>query len=350
MKRFLKYIALFVLPIGIVLLPFVMTDPFMVLRNYNRYYPENGTPLYINNNRSYVCTRMYLQQKDSLKYNSFIFGSSRSGYYLAKDWKKYLPDDASIFHFDGYGESLYLIHKKINFVDGKSSLDNVLIPIDAEALLQVEMDRSHIVVTPPELNPSTAKDFYLSNLRAYLNPKFLVAYNDFIVTKTIRPDMIEWGVIDTMPNYEVFDVNERNIPISGLVYPDEYYTPTRLEAMQNARSGEVTNYEPMIKEKQKMMLEEIHDVLVRNKSNYRIIINPCYDQKRYAEEDIQYLKQLFGENFYDFSGVTVYSQDYHNYHDPAHFSDRVAADIMSIIYDSDKERQTQRIDSIYNVQ
>ena len=73
-------------------MPYVVTDPFKVLFHYEDYYVDNGEGYYINTNRSYVSTQMYIQNKDRYNYDSFIFGSSRSGYYLVEDWKKYLPD------------------------------------------------------------------------------------------------------------------------------------------------------------------------------------------------------------------------------------------------------------------
>lgn len=54
-------------------------------------------------------------------------------------------------------------------------------------------------------------------------------------------------------------------------------------------------------------------------------------------------------NLYDFTGINTFTTNYHNYNDPFHFSDRVAAKMMEIIYDSDSTHQQQMLDSIYTL-
>ena len=132
MKRFLLYSALFLLPFLVVLLPYFITDPFKVLYHYDNYYDTGGKEYYINTNRSYVSTMMYIQNKEMYHYDSFIFGSSRSEYFMVDDWKKYIPGSASCFHFDGSGESLYNIHKKLKYIAGRSPIRNVLICMERE--------------------------------------------------------------------------------------------------------------------------------------------------------------------------------------------------------------------------
>ena len=180
MKRFLKYLLLFILPFVILFLPFVVTDPFKVLFHYEDYYVDNGKGYYINTNRSYVSTQMYIQNKDRYNYDSFIFGSSRSGYYLVEDWKKYLPDTASCFHFDGYGESLYNTYHKLKFIDGQSPISNAIFCVERDFFYQDKQEYGHLWILPPCLVKNNFAKFHMAFVRAYLNLKFLHAYLDYL--------------------------------------------------------------------------------------------------------------------------------------------------------------------------
>lgn len=348
MKKFATYLFLFLLPLIVIMLPFFIGDPFKILRHYDRYYPEDGIPLYINNNRSYVSTRMYLQYKDSFHYNSFIFGSSRSGNFLVKDWTLYLPDSASCFHFNGYGESLYLVHKKLLFVNGKSPIDNVLLPVDAELLGKDTPFKGHIWVTPIELlDYHQFGEFYGEHIRAYLSPKLFLAYTDLLLTNKVRPYMMEWGIVDTVPTHYLLSSNERAKHIPIIPCPDSYYTERLLNDFASARR-DTSDYAPMLKENHKSMLRDIKSVFDQNHTNYKIVINPMWNQRCLAQDDVDYLIELFGkDNVFSFEGKNSITEDYHNYQNATHFWPHIAAKMMQIIYESDSARQQQMIDSIY---
>lgn len=329
------------------MLPFFIGDPFKILRHYDRYYPEDGTPLYINNNRSYASTRMYIQNKDSFHYDSFIFGSSRSGNFLVEDWQKYIGDTTNCFHFDGYGESLYLVHKKILYVNGKSPMKNVLLPVDAELLGKDTPFKGNIWVTPIELlDYHQMNEFYGEHLRTYLSPRFLVVYIDLLLSKNVKKYMVEWGVVDTIPSHYIFSSNERYKHISVIPCPESYYHDRLLNGFAEARLNS-SDFAPMLKSNHKQMLQDIKDVFDQNHTCYKIVINPMWNQRCLAKEDVDYLLDLFGkENVFSFEGKNIITGDYHNYQNATHFWPHIAAKMMEIIYEPDSVRQQQMLDSI----
>lgn len=348
MKRFLLYCAIFVLPFVVVLLPYFITDPFKVLYHYDNYYDTNGKDYYINTNRSFVSTQMYIQNKDKYHYDSFIFGSSRSGYYMVEDWKQYLPDSASCFHFDGYGESLYNVHKKLKFIDGKSPLRNAMFCIDHELLCQDKQDYGHLWVLPPCLVDDNFGAFHMAFIRAYLNPKFLRAYFEVLITGKTRSYMFDDGLFEVPSIGYKVESNERHGEKRMLQkFPDSYYEEKSLAFPYQPDTLSVCN--AFIGEPQKQMLREIHEILVRNRTNYKVIINPRYDQLLLAQEDMAFLKGVFGENVVDFSGKNRITNDYHYYYDPSHFNEYVASEIMRIAYESDSLKQQYMVDSLYYI-
>lgn len=346
MKNFLLYVLLFILPFVILFLPYVVTDPFKVLYSYEDYYTDNGKGYYINTNRSFVSTQMYIQNKEKFKYDSFIFGSSRSGYYLVEDWKKYLPDTASCFHFDGYGESLYNTHKKLKYIDGQSSISNAMFCVDREFFSQDTQNYGHLWVLPSCLVANNLPKFHMAFIRAYLNPKFLRAYLDCLITGKLKPYMFEDDIFEKPHTGYKLQSNERDGANRMIQkFSDEFYRDKIVIFPQQPDT--LTYAPPVIKEAQKRMLYEIHDILVHNSTQYKIILNPIYDQLMFAPEDKEFLLQLFGDHVIDFSGKNRITDDYHYYSDPSHFNEYVASEIMRITYESNPLKQQELLDSLY---
>ncbi len=345
MKRFLLYCTIFVLPFVVVLLPYFITDPFKVLYHYDNYYETSGKNYYINTNRSYVSTQMYIQNKDKYHYDSFIFGSSRSGNYLIEDWKQYLPDSVSCFHFDGYGESLYNVHKKLKFIDGKSPIRNVLFCVDRELLFQDKQEYGHLWVLPPCLVEDNFGAFHMAFIRAYLTPKFLRTYMDVLITGKTKPYMFANGVFEKPSIGYKVESNERSGEYRSIQqFPDSFYVGKSMEFPNrfNVQTEDVS----VIKDSHKQMLREIHEILISNHTNYLVIVNPVYDQILLAPEDKCFLNELFGDRLVDFSGRNRITEDYHNYYDPSHFNEYVASEVMRIAYEQDSVKQRLMLDSL----
>ena len=82
------------------------------------------------------------------------------------------------------------------------------------------------------------------------------------------------------------------------------------------RDGTATIAEPAIFHRQRMVLDEIMEVLRRHGTSIRVLISPDYNQKKLHPDDREILQGIFGkENVYDFSGINEFTEDYHNYYD-----------------------------------
>ena len=347
MRKFILYSLLFAMPFVVVMMPYILTDPFKVLYHYDNYYNvDNKQGYYINTNRSFVSTQMYKQNKDQYNYDSFIFGSSRSGYFMVEDWKHYLTDSSQCFHFDGYGESLYNAYRKLKYIDGKSRIRNVMFCVERDFFWQDKQDYGHLWVLPPCLVENNFGVFHMAFIRAYLNPKFLHAYWDYLITRELKPYMFENNIFDHPTSEYKLQYNERNGANRSLrKFSDDFYGE-RISTFPH-RSDSVKYGFPVINTTQKQMLYEIHDILVRNKTDYKIILNPVYDQLLFAPEDKEFLLKLFGDHVVDFSGKNRITDDYHYYSDPSHFNEFIASEVMRIAYENDSIKQKQMLDSLY---
>lgn len=350
MKRFILISFLFLLPFIILLLPYFIGDPFKAMRHYDVYY-DQSEPFFINNNRGYVSTQMYIQNHNKYHFNSFKFGSSRSGYYRIAQWKKYLPQGSNCFNFDGYGESLYQIHKKILFLDSiDAPINNALICIDQMVLENVEPFYTHLHFLPPALvNNSNYFSFQFAHIRSYLEPMFLRAYWDYFFTRKVKQYMFDSLVFEKRAYDYDESTNETGTSQGEYVpFDSTQYTPERLQSFY-IRTDSQTYYSSIIKEKQKALLTDIKNILDKHNTNYKIVINPVYDQKKLSEDDMTFLKSIFGNNLDDFSGINIFTYDYRNYGDLAHFKAYVATEIMKIMYEQDSLLKKTMKDSIYNV-
>lgn len=353
MKKFVFYILLFVSPFILFYIPYFIGDPFKVLRHYEVYYPEDGSPLWYNNNRTYVSTTMYVQNKDKYNWNAFIFGSSRSGFYRVEHWKQYIGEEKRCFHFDGYGESLYNMHKKLQFIDGKSEIKNALFCIDEMALYQDQPEYGHLWIPAPVLeNNKNWSQFHMSAIKAYSKWDFVRTYLDFSLNNQVKPYMIEKGILDTVPHGE-YDISTNEC---GTTFPLPYdydwdaafYTPEKISQFYQ-RPDTIQYYKPVLKSHHIQLLTDMKEILERNNTNYQFVINPVYDQKKLATEDMAILTELFGDHLYDFSGKNLLTEDYRNYGDLAHFRQHVAAEVMRIMYETNDVKRAYLLDSLYSV-
>ena len=86
MKRFIRNIILVFGPCIILLAWYIIDDPFMMYWHYDSLYEYKQRKICAND--AYRGIRWMKQYNDSLHYNSFITGSSRSDFYYVEEWKK----------------------------------------------------------------------------------------------------------------------------------------------------------------------------------------------------------------------------------------------------------------------
>ena len=120
----------------------------------------------------------------------------------------------------------------------------------------------------------------------------------------------------------------------NLIAENKYYTKER-RAVFYERDSVLSFSNPIIGHSQKEILKDILNVFSKNNTNYKIIINPLYDQKKFAQEDLSYLKSLFNaKNVFDYSGINEITNDYTNYYEVSHYLPRITKGILNDIYDN----------------
>lgn len=332
MKLFLKKVSCFALiamiPILGLFIMYLYWDPFKVLKSYKDY--SNSSVI---TNRDYISTSMFLYNKGKYNYNSFIFGSSRTLAFRPQSWQKFLPPDAVPFMFDASRESIYGIYTKLKFLDStKVPIKNVLIILCRDcSFSQSGNHEGHLFVKHPATSGESNWSFQANFLEAYYSPKFLFNFYSYKLLGHYHPFMS--GYIEDRKI--VFDTITNEISILGqeneiLQNPNEYYT--RRNSLFYERIGEKTDTTQRINEKHRFMLKEVTSILERNKTNYKVILSPLYEQVKFNQADLSILEAEFGDKLFDFSGKNSFTDYKTNYYETSHFRPIVGDSILKLIY------------------
>lgn len=328
MKKFLLYLLVFSFPLQIIVASYFVLDPFKVLYKYSNYYND----YYVSLNRDWVSKKMYIKGRENQKYNSFIFGSSRTLAFKTNKWAEYLPEGAKPFLFDANGEIIYGIWSKIKFIESKGdSLKNVLIIVCPDnTFVKKDYSGNHLNIKSPEISNTGFFEFHKLMFTTYFSKGFFFPYLDYHFFKTNRSYMN--GIIsirdiknDTVSNdLYVVDIENKIKKDSITFFNSKVFFK---------RDGLEHYYPNNIDNEDIQMLTDIKKVFKKFNTNYKIIISPLYNQYKLSEKDLDILINVFGkENVFDFSGVNEITNNKYNYFEDSHYRYHVGDTIMRRIY------------------
>jgi hypothetical protein len=315
--------------------PYFVLDPFKVIYDYPNYYNLNEVGR-VGINKDYVSTSTFINNSKEYNYDSFILGNSRSVFYEIADWKRYVEPSSLCYHFDASGEAIYGIYKKLLFIDENgNNIKNVLIILDYETLSKIVSNNGHLFIISPRLeNNVNILFFHLTFIKTFYNPQFMMAFLDYKISGKIKAYMIRNNLLDDRPfHYDVM-TNEITYPVfEEQIKKGEYYTTERMKVFYQREDKEEES-PVIIHSEQEKMLTEMKSIFDKHHSNYKIIINPLYNQKKLNKKDLEYLNTLFGKrNVFDFSGINEFTNDYRNYYEDSHYRPIVSRKILELIYE-----------------
>ena len=326
MKRFIRNIVLVFSPCIIMLAWYIIDDPFRM------YWPNED--LYevgqrkICTNDAYRGIRWMNQFNDSMHYNSFITGSSRSDFYYVDEWKMYLGEDASCFHFNQSGDNLLGTLQRTQYLYKRfDKIDNILFIMDAEFLEDMKPHKGHLFRQPWQVTEEW--DFFAYNwecIRAFYTIEYQRKYWNIDIEEA------------RLPYYYIPEYNEVHKDGAEALLdsdPKAYYAT--LEGFYRLYERNYTDSvaNPVIKKEQREALEQLHTLLIKGNTDYRIVISPLYDQIALNPADVRILQDIFEEDkVFDFSGVNEYTNEVTNYYEVSHYRPKLCNQILKIIYDS----------------
>lgn len=336
LKRFVLLSLLALLPVLLLVGLYVVKDPFHVLRSYDGNAPAPTDSVQLTVNTGYVSTEAFRFFEPSRHFDSFIFGSSLSGYYRVKDWATHLPQDASPFHFNASRETLQGILNKLEYLDRCGvTVKHALIVMEDEMLKRRPLDSDVLYVQHPLTAPNVSWwEFHQLYFNAFRHPE-LVAYTLWPSTATTR------FVLDK--GYATTDIPDRIEPINEGFYrwadsviavnPDAFFSPEHL-----ARWDQPMRKMPFLDKITPDvlgLLTAIAGVMNRLGTDYQIIIPPHYAWEAISSNDLYTLEKIFGmERVHDYSHDAIMGSDLRFYYDDGHLISSQCARLMDSAYNA----------------
>jgi hypothetical protein len=291
----------------------------------------------VQQNRDFISTEVFKKNRTIHHYDSFIFGSSRTLGFQTREWKKYLEPDASPFVFEASGETLYGIYSKIKYLDEqKVPIRNALLIICRDATFEKRSARSaqdgHIFLKHPDVAKTSWFMYYLEFIKSYFDRNFITSYYAYKITHRYYPFMKNY--IETRK--VVYDPITNDVTIPDLEAeissnPDLYYQRYGYRFRPRSDAGQESP--SLISREQETMLREIREIFRKQKTRYRIVISPLYEQKKLNDRDLDLLRTIFdARNVFDFSGRNDITNDVTNYYEHSHFRPKVGNKIYAISY------------------
>ncbi len=309
------------------LVVFIVTDPFLIIHQYNDYTKTYHLVI----NKDFISGETYINKRKKYRYNSFVFGNSRTLAYPIKSWQKYLDKNAVPFKFDASSETIFGIHSKIKYIDAqKDTIQNaLLIFCQGNTFLTTEDSDDVPFMKHPKISQTSNLNFYSKFIRIFFDPKLLFyfimqpftdKYNYFY------PD--NFGIkLDTINNDCVMQLWEKELKDGE----KSYYEYRKKIFYQRSPLNNYNKAE--IAAKQIAMLKEMKQLFDKHKTKYKIVISPLYNQIYFNKTDMKFLQAIFGaKNIYDYSGINNYTNKMKNYYENSHYRSNVGDSIMSEIY------------------
>lgn len=325
--RLVRKLAWFTIPFWALIVLYVYDDPFMVLHKYDVY--DSNVML----NEHHVGWQIYKNHNDSVHFNSFILGNSCTMAFRCGEWEKYLaPGDRAIRLF-GNAESMKAIILKLHAFESESAeIKNVLLVLDRTSLSRLSPLSGYGNVLPAAVSGDSPFIVQMEFIQAFAMPDFLFPYLKYRITGRVEPGMKRmnpYGRIRDSKNNDAFNPREKMIEQEG-----EAYWRNRKQEFPE-RDGIAVVEEPVLFQRQRVLLEEIRKVLRRHDTSVRVLISPDYSQKELHPDDRKILQGVFGkENVYDFSGINEFTEDYHNYSESGHYRPLLGNQLLERVYNT----------------
>jgi hypothetical protein len=332
-KQIAKYILriiIFTIPVLLLIFSFVFFDPFFMFHHERPWAKVEKS-----RNDDFRTVDTYLKYNDSLQYNAFLFGNSRTLAFLSTDWKKFIGKEKSVYKFGSPGESLLGIRKKLELIDkNNGKIDNALLILDTKILENVNNTKppseGPVYLKGPLTSNNSLLDYYFKGFYFYLYngffAKYLICLNSEEETEK-TPDLSLVNKFMTMEEYK------------NLKYSNEFL---RWDSEQKFGFFEIQDYTSketdyqteniFVDDKDKEHLQVIKTILDKHNTDYYIIFGPEYECFE-SLNSLQIFETIFEKELVkDFRSDTNFCNKENLFYEPNHYRPLVGLEIMKLIY------------------
>lgn len=328
LSRLMKSLLLFGMPFFIIVIIYVMKDPFMIIHNYDDF----NSNYFIHKNRDFISSEMYFKNSKKYNYDSFIFGSSTALYTPPSIRCEFIEPKGLIYSFDASGENIVGVWSKIQFLNSFGcKINNALITID-QSIFSTFVNDNPIFMKHYEIYPSSKLKFHYMYFLNFMDIRFLIAWTHYSMSNKFYPYMNK--ILESQPyHYDTITNEYFNTGILEELKTDSvaYYSKRKDRFPQ--RNGLYVEADSVIDVNEVSMLNEIKSIFLADSTSFKILICPSYDQIAFNRSDKEILEAIFGStNVFDFSGINTFTEEKSNFYDALHFKKYVSREFFQIMY------------------
>ena len=323
-KKFISLTLLAATPIVLFFAIYVWFDPFCSLWRNPLLCPRQNLV-----NRSLLSTEVYLLNHKTQGYDSFIFGSSISGFFSIEAWKKHLPAHASAMHFDASSETLQGIAQKIDFIIRQGgNLRNALIVIEEPMLHRSQHSIYHLYTPDPRLNGGGLHwiEFQHVNFTAFRQIDFM---KEYFLEKEEPTHAKPTSPLNLIINEYDYAALEQYVTRQA----DNYYTPQLLQKFEE-NAPLFPQPHAAVEASNLHWLEYIATRLHQLRCNFAVIVLPTYRGFMLDCLTAQLMRSWFGkERVFDFTHDEWLKNNPRHYYDPvSHLRTPLCNQILQEVY------------------
>lgn len=320
--RFLLKTALLLLPCLPLLAVYVVNDPFMVLRDYDRY---DRSPVLLP--EAHVGWQTFLHHRDSVRYDAFLLGNSCTMAFRAADWEERLGNGHRALRFFDNAESIGGVERKLrDLLAAGAQPRHVLVVIDETALKRAEpLTKTKNLYSASSAGLSDFA-FQLRFVQEFFSPNFLLPYLRYLLTGKSARNVIHVGdPLRSVVSNDCLNPNEAEIARRGAAYWQEH-------PQLQCHDGRGESSPRRIFEPQERVLRSLRRLCAACGARLEVVVGPSWHQRTLAAADRRTLQRLFGRHFHDYSGVNALSSCRENFYDADHYRPCCGATLLREIY------------------
>lgn len=317
MKKFFKKLIIFSILLFIIYSPFVYfyikRDVYFDIGHYDNYSWK-----YFFQMLGDVSTKKLLNSK--AKYNSFIFGSSRTcGLYA-----RYLQtkiDKSIFFHYANWNENIGGIYAKMQLLDSLGyKMDNIIFYFDTDYTFANDgkCKNDHYLLTK-----ENKYKYYYSHFKNYIPPYINYESFNLLFFDKVKSESFPNWQSDSITNDSQLLTDSILKNYGHFVFNLKY--KSKIDSLKRVgflytRSDSIKFKEKQISKEEFVLLQKVGELLKKHNTKFYVVITPLYDQLRFDSTDMNEIRAVFGtNNVYDFSGVNKFTKNEYNYPDRLHF-------------------------------
>ena len=329
MKRFIIKTFLFSLfPAAIIAAALILYFNADVYEDFGKH--QNYSWTYHFQQLGDIATKKLLHSNK--KYNSFIFGSSRTIGVYACYLQTKIPNSI-FFHYGNFQESIGGIYEKLKLIDSLGySIDNAIIYFDTDFTFLKDGNcrpSDHYL-----LNHQSKMHYRIGHIETFFS---VIDLNKLKILVGQKPDE------DIFPNWHSdLYTNDCNHQCSDSIiksYSNVLNSKEFIRKMDSLkligflhkRPDKQTFSDDQISIAELQYLIGIKKIFEKHSTNFKIIITPLYNQIKFSSNDMKILTQNFNGHLYDFSGINAITENIYNYPDRSHFQPYISKNILDSV-------------------